>query len=146
MSSPLRAHLVCSITTLGIVIVLFFQCMGALLNPVNRARGGIKWGLVAHTAAMFSFVTIYTAMTLDIQSISYIDNRDFPGDGEVPSRTSWIPVPHLLEGDQYRSQRYVPLEQLAADGLLVSSVSNPVAQVSNVGRHSSSIVATLSMP
>lgn len=28
---------------------------------------------------MFSFVTIYTATGLDLQSISYIDNRDFPG-------------------------------------------------------------------
>lgn len=67
----------------GIVIVLFFQCMGALLNPVNRTRG-IKWALVAHTAAMFSFVTIYTAINLDIQSISYIDNREFPGVDSIP--------------------------------------------------------------
>lgn len=63
----------------GIVIVLFFQCMSALLNPVNRMRGGIKWGLVVHAAAMFSFVTIYTAINLNIQSISFIDNREFPG-------------------------------------------------------------------
>lgn len=63
----------------GIVIVLFFQCMDALLNPVNRMRGGIKWGLVIHTAAMFSFVTIYTAISLNIHSISFIDNREFSG-------------------------------------------------------------------
>jgi len=36
-------------------------------------------GLVAHTVAMFSFATVYTATGLDLQSISYIDNRDFPG-------------------------------------------------------------------
>jgi hypothetical protein len=35
---------------------------GRPARPVNRTRGGIKWGLVAHTAAMFSFVTIYTAI------------------------------------------------------------------------------------
>jgi len=71
----------------GIVIVLFFQCMSALLDPVNRARGGVKWGLVAHTVAMFSFVTIYISMTLHIQSISFIDNREFSGtsdDGAKP--------------------------------------------------------------
>lgn len=64
----------------GIVIALFFQCMGALLNPMNFTTKGVRWGLLAHTVAMFSFVTIFTAINLDIQSISYIDNRDFPGD------------------------------------------------------------------
>lgn len=69
----------------GIVIVLFFQCMSALLDPANRKRGGTKWGLVGHTLAMFSFVTIFTAINLAIQSVSYIDNRDFPGrDGVFP--------------------------------------------------------------
>ena len=61
--------------------------MGSLLDPVNRARGGIKWGLVVHTVAMFSIVTVYTAITLDIQSISFIDNREYPGsstDSAVP--------------------------------------------------------------
>lgn len=70
----------------GIVIVLFFQCMYALLRPANRKGGGIRWWLVAHTVAMFSFATIYTALNLDIQSNSYIDNREFPGspDGSSP--------------------------------------------------------------
>ena len=64
---------------LGIVIVLFFKCMAALFNPVHRRREGIKWGLVSYTMVMFSFVTVFTAMNLDIQSSSYIDNRGFPG-------------------------------------------------------------------
>lgn len=68
----------------GIVIVLFFHCMSALLGPVSRKKGGIKWELVAHTVAMFSFVTVYTAANLDFQSISYIDNRNFPGGDGVP--------------------------------------------------------------
>jgi uncharacterized membrane protein YgcG len=68
----------------GIVIVLFFQCMGALFNPTHRNGEGVRWGLVAYTAVMFSFVTIFTAMNLDIQSISYIDNREFPGNDELP--------------------------------------------------------------
>lgn len=63
----------------GIIIVLFFQCMGALCSPANGMRGGIKWGLVAHTLAMFSLVTISVAMNCDIQSISYIEDRKFPG-------------------------------------------------------------------
>jgi hypothetical protein len=53
--------------------------MNGLLAPGNRARRGVKWGLVAHTVAMFSFVTIYTAVVLNIQSISFTDNRGFPG-------------------------------------------------------------------
>ena len=51
--------------------------MAALFNPVHRRGDGIKWWLVAHTAAMFSFVTVYTAMNLQFQSISFIDNRKF---------------------------------------------------------------------
>ena len=62
----------------GIITVLFYRCMAALLSPVNR-RKGIKWGLVAHTLAMFSFLTINVCMNLDLQSISYVDNREFPG-------------------------------------------------------------------
>lgn len=70
----------------GIVIVMFFQSTGALLDPANRKRGGLVWGLVAHTVAMFSFVTIYTATNLDMLSISFIDNREFPGivDAGIP--------------------------------------------------------------
>ena len=35
-----------------------------LLNPVNRAWGGIKRPLVAHTVAVFPFGTIYTVMNV----------------------------------------------------------------------------------
>jgi len=59
----------------GVVIILFFKCMSALFNRTWR---DIKWALVAHTTAMFSFVTIYTATYLHVQNISYIDNREFP--------------------------------------------------------------------
>lgn len=82
MRSTTHAHFICSIVQ-GIAIVLFFRCMNALLNTADRARGNTKWGLVAHAVAMFSLVTIYTAFTLNIQSISYIDNRDFPGVGDL---------------------------------------------------------------
>ena len=33
---------------LGVLIVVFFQCIVALFNPVNRRRDGLKWGLVSY--------------------------------------------------------------------------------------------------
>ena len=58
--------------------MLVFRCVIALLNPVYR-REPIKWGLVSYTIVAFSFVTVLNAVALHIQSISYIDNRQFPG-------------------------------------------------------------------
>lgn len=68
----------------GIVIVLFFQCLGAIFSTTNRQKGGTQWGLFAYVMMMFSFVTVYTAMNLNLQSVSYIDNREFPGNDDVP--------------------------------------------------------------
>ena len=67
---------------LGIVIVMFFQCITALFDPANRRREGTKWALVIYTVLMFSFVTIYTGMISHILSISFVDNREFPGAGD----------------------------------------------------------------
>jgi len=64
---------------LGVVIVMFFQSMAGLFSPLFRRRESVKWGVVFYTLAMFSFVTVYTGVNLHIESISYIDNRDFPG-------------------------------------------------------------------
>lgn len=70
---------------LGILIALFFQCMAALFNPVNRRRQGIRWWLVSYTIAMFLVATTFTGMSLRLKSISYIDNRKFPGvEGAFP--------------------------------------------------------------
>jgi hypothetical protein len=111
---------------LGIVIVLFVRCMAALLNPANRTWGGIKWPLVAHTVAMFSFVTVLTAITFENQSDSYIDNREFPGTDALPPgplgyefliysrRTSVVPTLMFL------------LNNWLADALLASSAFNSV--------------------
>lgn len=96
--------------------------MAALLN-LDRTRERTKWGLVVHAVAMFSFVTIYTAMTLNIQSISFIDNREFPGVGDV--------LPPGPVGYQFfiysKPISIVPnvmfvLNNWLADGLLVSPV------------------------
>jgi hypothetical protein len=100
--------------------VLFFQCMSALLYPVNHKKGGIQWGHVAHTTTMFAFVTIGTALSLDLQSISYIDDRNFDG-GIAPGPLGYQ---LLISSDAIN---IVPnlmfiLNQWLADGLLVSSV------------------------
>jgi len=75
-----RALFVCSVN-LGVLIILFFQCMTALFSLASRREEGIRWGLVSYTAIMFSFATVYTAMNLNFQSVSFVDNRDFLGLG-----------------------------------------------------------------
>jgi len=128
---------------LGILVVLFFQCMGALFNPVNPRREGIRWGLVFYTMAMFTFVTVLAGMGLHIESIAYIDNREFPGvEGVLPPG----PLGYL------NSIRQTPLSIIPnlmfflnnwlADSLLVRSLPHSTVQVSNAGFSSSSIVAT----
>ena len=95
--------------------------MAALVSPVNRKRGDIKWGLVAHTAVMFLFVTVYITITLYVLSTSYIDNREFPGvNGLLP------PGPLGYQYFTYANAiNVVPtlmflLNNWLADGLLVS--------------------------
>lgn len=84
-------------------------------------------------------------MNLNLQSISYIDNRGFPGGGLLS------PGPLGYQFLIYsKATSVVPnimflLNNWLADGLLASSVSNSVVQAFNGGR-SSSIAATLSMP
>lgn len=121
--------------------------MGALLGPANRTSKVTKWGLVAHTVAMFSFVTISTAASLQIQSISYIDNREFPGFGGGFYRgpfgyQSLIVFTALSD----ITTIMFFLNDALAHGLLVSSVQMPVAPVCDEGRSYSSIVAALFTP
>ena len=114
---------------LGIIIAQFFQCMSALLNRTGR---GVKWGLVVHTVAMFSCVTIYTAGGLYLQSISYIEDRGFPGVDTIPPGP--IGYQFLIITDPLNSLCYVMfyLNQWLADGLLASSVSDSFVQESDV--------------
>ena len=111
-------------TTPGIVIVMFFQSMGALLDPANRKRGGVVWGLAAHTVAMFSFVTIYTATNLDMLSISFIDNREFPGiaDAGIPPGPVGYQLFIIPGALNMVTNSMILLNTWLADGLLVSSV------------------------
>ena len=127
-----RLHVRLSVLTssvrfiLGIVILLFFQCTAALFDSTNRRGERIKWGLVCYTTIMFSVVTVQTAMDLDLQSISYINNRDFPGvNVEDMLFLPPGPVGYQLSISQ-EALSIVPnamftLTNWLADGLLVSS-------------------------
>ena len=105
----------------GAIITLFFNCMAALFNPVHRRGEGVKWGLVSYTVVIFLFATVSIGMNLDVQSICFIDNREFPG-----FEGGW-PGPH---GYQYfigpEAVSIIPLVTFPltnwlADGLLVRS-------------------------
>jgi len=59
--------------------MVFFQCMASLLDPVKRKWEGVKWGLIFYTMVMFSCATIVIGTANNIASVSFIDNRGFPG-------------------------------------------------------------------
>ena len=119
--SSTRAQFLCSVI-LGIVIALSFKCVAALLNPAHRRGGRVKWGLVFYTTVMFSFLTIQTAVALHGQSISYVDNREFPGIVGVVSRG---PLGYVSFANQEAlnivSTSMYFVNGWLADGLLVSS-------------------------
>jgi hypothetical protein len=78
---------------------------------MEGTRRHISWGIVAHTIAMFSFVTIYTAITLDLKSVELVDN------------TERITEPLSVCFGNERgavANSMVQLNQWLADGLLVS--------------------------
>ena len=114
--------------------------MNALLNWKRR---GVKWILIVHNAAMFSIVTICTAVNLDVQSISYIDSREFPGiDGMFPSGPIGYQGFIHSKAISFVATIMFILNNWLADGLLVSSVLDPAPRVPNLGCPSSSIIAT----
>ena len=143
---------------LGMIIVLFFKCIAALFNPAHRRGEPIKWGLVSYTVVMFLISTIQNAMDLNLQSVSFIDNREYPaGDcmylpGPVGYDDVCVyppgPVGYQLSISS-GALDVVPnvmfsLGNWLAEGLLVSSLfyTALTTQVSNVGSSPSSIVAT----
>ena len=119
--------------------------MNALLDPVNRARGSIKWGLVAHTAATFTFVTIYIALNLNIQSLAFIDNREFPGTEAIPPGPAGYQWSILSKPVGIAPTPMLVLNNWLIDGLL-ASVSRLTLRVSSVDHFSSSTVVTLFTP
>jgi hypothetical protein len=121
--------------------------MSPLLDPVHHTTKGFKWGLVAHTVAMSLTSTIGFAINRNRFSNSFIDHREFPGvegynsgptgywDFIVSNRGAVVDVSYIM----------FPLNQWLADGFLVSSASDSVAQVPNVGHYFSCIAVTLSI-
>ena len=98
----------------GIVVALFFQCIRVLLSPTNPIKGGIRWTLVAHTVALFLFLTIPLGIDLNWLFITYVDYREFPGSSDI----SWTSRICRHPGQQYNNyhflHRYVPLEPVAS--------------------------------
>ena len=131
--------------TLGVIIVLFFRCMESLFNPTNRVGGQIKWGLVAHTAAMFTVATIGTAMGLTHQSNSYINNRYFPGSDELPPGPIGYKDLVFSKAISVIPNFMFLANQWLADALLVSSALRLVARMFNMNHSSSSTVVTRSI-
>lgn len=121
----IHTHVVRSTDVLaGIVIVLFFRCMTALLGSASRRRGDIKWLLVIHTVAMFLFVTVYTAITLNTLSVSYVDNREFPGViGALPPGPLGYQFLVFTKTASVIATATFVLNNWLADGLLVSPVT-----------------------
>ena len=121
-----RAHSVRSVI-LGIIVTLFFQCMAALFKPIHLRGDGVKWGLVLYTVAMFSFVTVFTAMNLILQSDSYIDRREFwSAQGSGPGPYPYGPLEYQSNVSCPMAFGVIPglmflFNYWLADGLLVSS-------------------------
>ena len=106
---------------LGVVIILSFQCIAALFNPAHRKGEPIKWGFVSYTAVMFTLATVFTAINLDIQAASYIDNRGYPGvEGEIPPGPFGYILALVTPGVALSA--VFALNNWLADGLLVSSL------------------------
>ena len=111
----------------GIVIVLFFQCMTGLFDPANRRRDDIKWGLVSYTVVVFSFATVFTGSALNLGSLSFIDNREYPG--SVARNIAPGPLGYQVivfqEGISVIPSLSFLLGYWLADGLLVGSSFDP---------------------
>ena len=116
------AHLASLAKLLGVAMALFFQCMWVLLSPTNTIKGAKKWALVAHTVAMFTFLTIPTGIGLNFSSTCYINNRGFPGDDKYPPGP--IGYYHVLQTEATNIVFTImfPLNQWLADGLLVGLI------------------------
>lgn len=118
--------------------------MNASLYPTNRTKGDIKWGLVVHTSAMFSFATVAAALGLDLQSISYTNDRAFPGfrGGQAPGPMGYQLLVYSKAINVVPNLMFV-LNQLLADGLLVGPYPSSVNGLTLNIRCSSSFIAVI---
>ena len=81
---------------------------------------------------MFLLVTVATAMGLNLQSVSHVDNREFPADGQFPPGPMGYKFFIYTKAISLVPNLTFQLNQWLADGLLVSFVLNPVSQVFNI--------------
>jgi hypothetical protein len=117
--------------------------MATLLSPANPIKKGIRRALVAHTIALFLFLTISFGIDFNYLSIEYINNREFPGYNEFPPGPAGYDDLLSLKATTTVFDIMFPLNQWLADGLLVSPILNSIASVYNIGR-SSSYIAVIS--
>ena len=103
--------------------MLFFKCMTALFDPVHRRGERTKWGLVSYTILMFSIATVLTGMGINVQSNSYINDREFPGVEDVlaPGPLGYqlfvsSDMPTIVSNSMFFLNGWL------ADGLLVNSL------------------------
>lgn len=102
----------------GITVVLFFRCIGTLIDPGNAMRKSVKWGLLAHTMALFLFFTTKLMMNLYVEFAEYNDYRDFPGTDELPPGPIGYQLAHF-NGITTSAPVMFALNQWLADGLLL---------------------------
>lgn len=116
---------------LGIVIILFVQCMAVLLSPNSRARGDIKWRLVVFAAVMFSLATIGAALGFTFRSVIFINGREFPGaqGGEIPPGPLGYSDILFPQAINIVCEITFQFNQWLADGFLVRSLSKSVTRV-----------------
>ena len=131
MVRPTHFHLrvrlsVLNLFVLGILVVLFFRCMAALLSSANRKREGVEWGLVFYSMALFSCATVVIGTAQNIASISFIDNREFPGDSVFPSGPLGYQSMICSKAPGIAPNLTTLLSYWLADGLMVSRLFNPV--------------------
>ena len=106
--------------------MVFIRCMTGLFDPEHHRGKRVKWGLVSYTVAMFSILTVTTAMNFNLFSITFIDNRQFPGveglisPGPFGYVKSIAPMPIAFLPDAMTI-----FNNWLADGLLVSSPFDP---------------------
>jgi len=79
----------------------------------------MRWALVAHTAALFLFLTIPLAIAFDYLSTEYVNNREFPGDDEFPPGPMGYDALLALKATTTVFYAMFPLNQWLADGLLL---------------------------
>lgn len=117
----------------GIIIALFVKCIRVLLNPVNHTSRGIRWGVMIHTVMMFSFATIFVAVSFAAQPVYYVDNRKYPGfNGKGPG-----PVGYFANVAYFKAINLIPntmflLNNWLADGILVSHILNRAPRCSTL--------------